>query len=98
MANNLVEDEEVIQDHICTLKSQDEPVSEENDFSVVDSAQFDFNMNNAYDDSADVNSTTGGSNQATHTVELVDQNPDEDEDLDLDIPILELVARERGET
>ena len=65
---------------------------------MVESGQFEFNMNNVYTDDSEDNNDRTKLNQVTQTVEPIDEGFDEEDDPDLDIPILDLVDRERGRT
>ena len=96
--NNLTNIEEAIQSHAHVPETQEEPIMEESDFSVVDSEQFEFNMNYTYDEGNEVNESLTPPNQVTQTVEPIDEGSDEEEDPNLDMLILDLISRERGET
>ena len=97
-ADNLANTEDMIHDHTHESEMQTESVAKESDFSVVDSARFKFNMNDAYTDNNEDNNNRPTPNPVTQSVEPIDEGFDEEEDPDLDLPICDLVARERGST
>ena len=88
-----------IQDDLHLPKPTNDHVDEENNISVVNINLFKFNMNNAYDVDIDASATIQGTDQIIPNAGQADGPiPNEDEGSDLDILILDLVARERGET